>query len=188
MNYLQAVNEIHATTKRPDKANLARRKINAAISFYSLDNEFRRDYAEQSVTLVATEYTQAIALSELTRFRKFHYIKLGGTKKFLTPIPDSELFKPCVNSSRYYIAGSSFYVSLPSLASTLDVGYFQYPAVLLEDTDTNWMLDIAPFMIIDWAIGEVFKDIGDEKSFATHRASSREQYLAFRRDQGIANS
>jgi hypothetical protein len=185
MNFEEAVAEVKLTTKRPDKLNLIRRKVNAAISFFSMDSNFKRDYAEQTVTLNPLEYTQSFALSLLPRFRNFHYLKLAGTKIFLKVLPDDELFKKCNNSSRYYIAGDDVNVSLPELTAGLDVGYFKYPATLTGE-DTHWMLDMSPYMIIDWASAEIFKDIGDDKSFRDMRATARELYLAFRKNQEIS--
>jgi len=188
MNFTEAVAEVNLATKRPDKINVARRKINAAISFYSFDSEFSRDFTEQLVPIDVTEWTQSFALSTLTRFRKFKYIKNAGTKLFLQPLADSELFKECTTRGRYYIAGDNVNLYMPALASQLDVGYFQYPTVLsdLATANSHWMLDMCPYMLIDWAAGEVFKEIGDDKSYREHKTSSRELYLALRRDIGIS--
>jgi len=188
MNFTEAVAAVNLATKRPDKTITAARKINAAISFYVLDNEFSRDFEEQLVSIDAAEWTQAFALSTLTRFRKFKYIKVAGTKKFLTVLPDSELFKECTTRGRYYIAGSNVNLYMPVQAASLDVGYYQYPPVLTGTAvlNTHWMLDVAPYMIVDWAAAEIFKELGDEKSFREHKVSARELYMAFRRDQGIS--
>lgn len=187
MNFTDAVAEIVTSSGRPDKIALARRKLNAAIVFFSLDSSFKRDYKEQQVTTDANEYTQAFALSELTRFRRFHYMKIGGTKLFLTVLPDSELFKCCDVKGRYYHVGDNVNINLQQLTSYLDVGYFQYPTTLTDTAGNNtyWMLDMYPYMLIDYALADVFKEIGDEKSFTALRLSAKEQYLAFRKDQEI---
>jgi len=186
MNFGEVIAEVKLTVKRPDKLNLIRRKVNAAISFFTLDSKFRRDYAEQTVVLDPNEFIQAFALSLLPRYRRFHYIKLAGTKIFLKVLPDDELFKACNNVGRYYIAGDDVTVSLPALTAGLDIGYFRYPVTMTKDEDTHWMLEMSPYMIIDWACAEVFKDIGDEKSFRDHRASAQQTYLSFRKDQEIS--
>jgi hypothetical protein len=185
MNFLEAYNEVLETVKRPDLSSRIRREVNAAISFYCLDNEFSRDYVEQSVALDAQEYTQSFALSLLERFRKFKYIKRGGTKKHLSVISEAEMFKGCTESDKYYIVGTNVNVSLKALAATLDVGFYTYPAILSGE-DTFWLLDIAPYMIIDRACASLFRSIGDEKSMQTHAASAREHYMASRKDFGIS--
>jgi hypothetical protein len=188
MNFTEAVTEVLLAVKRPDKIDRARAKINAAITFYCLDNEFSRDFTEQAITLDAQEYTQSFTLDVMTRFRKFKYIKRGGTKDFLTLLGNAEREAKCDWQDRYYIAGLNVNIYLKVLAGTLDVGYYSYPPVLNDTTDNNshWLLDVAPWMIIDRAIGEIFREIGDEKSFQVMSASAREQYMAARKDLGIS--
>lgn len=181
MNFLQAVNEVLESTKRPDKINTIRREINAAISFYCLDNEFARDYVEQAIPLDSGEYTQSFALSDLTRFRKFKFLKRGGTKDFLTKLSDNEMTKGLDRCNKYYVVGSSVNISLRQLADSLDVGFWTYPPVL-KDADEFWLLDVSPYMIIDRASAAIFKDIGDEKSFQVHRGYATEHYMAARKD------
>lgn len=182
MNFLQAVAEVVETTKRPDKINIIRREINAAISFYCLDNnDFPRDFIEQSIPLVATAYTQGFSLTLLTRYRKVKYIKRGGTREFLTRLTDTEMYKGMDKCNKFYEVGSSINVSLSKLSSTLDIGYYTYPPILEED-DSFWLLDIVPFMIIDRACAAIFKDIGDEKSYSVHKAQADVAYVGFVRD------
>jgi hypothetical protein len=185
MLFSEAVTEVSAIVKRPDLVSSVRREINAAISFYCLDNEFPRDFQEQAVALDANEYTQSFALSLLTRFRKFKYLKRGGTIKYLTIVSEAEMFKECLLVDRYYVMGDTVNISLKALAATLDVGYYKYPPILTGggSTDQHWLLDIAPYMIIDRACSALFRSIGDERSMNVHRAAAGEAYLAFRKDQ-----
>lgn len=184
MNFTEAVAEVVVATKRPDKTAVVRRKINAAISFFCGDCDFQRDFAERSVAIAANDYTQTIALSEFSRLRKFKYIKRGGTKQFLKQLGDGELFKDCQNADRYYVIGDNVNIYTRVLASTLDVGWYKYPPILVG-TDTFWLLDVMPFMIIDWAAAEIFKEIGDEKSFQFHRQSARDAYLSYRANNAV---
>lgn len=182
MNFTEAVEEVKVTVKRPDLISRIRREVNSAITFYCLENDFPRDYSEQVIALNAQEYTQAFALSSMTRFRKFKYLR-RAEKKFLTVVADSEMFAGCYLEDKYYIAGSNVNISMAAKSATLDVGYYSYPPVLSDGSPTFWMLDLNPYMIIDRACAAVFKVIGDEKSLQAHAASARESYLAFRKDQ-----
>lgn len=186
MLFADALTEVMTTVKRPDKINVARRKLNAAISFYSLDNEFQRDYAEITIPVTPTAYSQAIAISSLERFRKEKYIKPTGTKCYLTPVATADILKHNDLCNKYYIIGDLININLQVLTPNMDIGFFKYPPILTESSPSYWLLEVAPFMIIDRAIGEIMRDIGDERSMQAHMASAREAYLAARKDFGIS--
>lgn len=188
MTYNEVLAEIMSVIKRPDKIGTARLKINAAISFYSLDNEFSRDFKEQAVSIDANEYTQAIAISDLTRMRKIKYIKRGGTNFQLKILPDAEMFKDCPHVDRWYIAGTNINISSSKLCSTMDLGYWMYPPVLTGSgaLDSYWLLDVAPWMVIERACSEIFRDIGENSSSESCKISAREHYMAARKDLGIS--
>jgi hypothetical protein len=186
MNFAQVVDEVVSTIKRPDLIGQVRREVNAAISFYCLDNTFASDFVEQSVPIDPQQYTQAFAKSTLARFRKFKYIKIGGTKSFLSKLSDAEILSGCFDSKNsYYEIGVNVNISINTLAPALDVGFYAYPPIL-ANTDEFWLLDIAPFMVIDRACATMFRSIGDEKSMQTHAASARDHYTAARKDFGIS--
>ncbi len=188
MLYTEVLAEILAITKRPDKVNAIRLKINSAISFYSLDNEFAQDFREEIVAIDPLEYTQAIALSTLTRPRKIKYIKRTGTNRHLTKLSDGELFKDCAHVDKWYIVGTDINIYTSVLCAGMDVGYYQYPPILTGTGLLNsyWLLDVAPWMIIDRVCSEIFRDIGEDKSSASHRQSAAEHYIAARKDFGIS--
>lgn len=189
MNFSDAYLELMSILKKPDKAAQARRELNAAMTFYCLDSHFRRDYAELSPAITVNSLIQSVALSTFSRFRKFHYIRRGGTKFFLKVLLDSELFNPnCSLQDRYYVVGNNLNINLANYAATLDVGYFKYPPILTGAAGESgyWMLDMQPYMIIDRAASAIFRAAGDDKDFQSYAASAREQYLAFRKDQEIA--
>lgn len=182
MNFTEAVSEVVSILKRPDKIATVRKEVNAAISFYTLDNECPRDFSEQAIVLDAQSYTQSFALSEMTRFRKFKYIKRGGTTEFLAIVGNAELEKGCVLNDRYYIAGSNVNIAMKKLAATLDVGFYAYAPILNDSDGSHWLLDHSPYMIMDRACAKLFRDIGDERSMSAHAQSAAEAYIAFRRD------
>jgi len=188
MNFTDAVAAVVAETKRPDKVTTVRRELNAAITFYCLDNKFSRDLAERTLAIDAAEYTQSFPLSECVRFRSFKYIKRGGTASHLSVLGDNEMLKVCADTDKYYIAGDNVNVKLGTLAATLDLGWYQYPPVLTGATNLNdfWLLDVAPWMIINRALSHVFKVIGDEKSMQIHAAMAKDDYMAARKDLGIS--
>ena len=188
MNFVEAAAAVVEATKRPEKINTIYRKLNSAISMYSLDNKFQRDFEEILLPVVSTVYKQALALSLLPRFRHFRYIKKGGTKLFLKPLNDNELFSKDDCPDKYYIAGDYFHIYSSTLIAGIDIGYYKHPPILSSAANNNtyWLLDVAPWMIIDKAIAEIFRDIGDEKSLQAHLASARDSYMTARKDLGIS--
>lgn len=188
MNFVEAATAVVEATKRPEKIITIYRKLNSAISFYSLDNKFQRDFEEALLPTNAQLYKQPFALTLLPRFRHFRYIKKGGTKNFINPLTNADLFSKNDCPDRYYIAGDYFHIYSSSLIAGLDVGYYKHPPVLsiALNNQNYWMLDVAPWMIIDRAAAEIFRDIGDEKSLQSHMSSAKESYMAARKDLGIA--
>lgn len=187
MLYADAVIEVVQSSKRPDKINVARRKVNEAITFYCLDNEFSRDFKEQTVVIDPNQFTQAIPISTLERFRREKYIKRTGTRGVLSVVKDSDIFNFLHNynlCNSYYIVGDNINISMTVKAANIDIGYFQYPPILNETgINSFWLLDVNPWMIIDRALSEMFRDIGDEKSSREHAITARDSYMAFRKDQ-----
>lgn len=188
MNFAEAAEAVVNATKRPEKINSIYMKLNSAISFYSLDNKFQRDFEEVLLSTNAQLYKQPLLLSLLPRFRHFRYIKKAGTRNFITSLNDADLFRKNECPDKYYIAGDYFHIYSSSLISGIDVGYYKYPPLLsvAQNNQNYWLLDVAPFMIIDRASAEIFRDVGDEKSLQAHMGSARDYYLAARKDLGIS--
>lgn len=185
MLFTEAVEEVIAAVKRPDLRVRVQREINAAIVFYCFDANFERDLKEQVITLDAQEYTQAFAVSDMERYRKFHYMKRTGTNAFLTKASVNEIAEGCTLLDKYYEVGTAINVSLKHLAASLDVCYYQYPPLLTGANGVNefWLLDMQPWMIIDRASAAIYKLIGNERDTQIHAASAGEAYRAFLKDQ-----
>jgi len=56
MNFTQLTNEVLATIKRPDKIAIVQREINAALTFFSGNQQFSRDSYAQLVNISPTEF------------------------------------------------------------------------------------------------------------------------------------
>jgi hypothetical protein len=186
MNFTEALNEVIAKTKRPDKSAESASALNRAILFYSLKGEFPQDMVEDSIPIDATLYGATIPLDFVTRFRKFVYIKRPSHLGYLTPIGADKVMTPThtIQKDVYFIAGNNFTYVLKSLSPSLEIGYFQTPAIL-SDTDTCWLLDVIPWAIIDKAAGSIFQAIGDETSWRAHETASVELFLAYRRSMPL---
>lgn len=187
MIFTDVVNEVLSIVKRPDQVSNVRREVNAAISAFCMDVDWPFDLVEMKPALDGTQLTQALALSLFTRFRKFSYIKRGGTKDFLKPLSRQELLQTnCDYANKYYIVGQNVNISLADYSTTLDLGFFQYPPTLTDSSPSFWMLDMTPYMVIDKAASKIFTAIGDDGSAQKHAAFAREAFLIAQKDHSTS--
>jgi hypothetical protein len=184
MNFTEVVNQVIATTLRPDKINDIRNDVNAAVNFCCAGTDFARDLQERSITIDSGLYAQSMLLSEFTRFRKFKYLRPTNRNKYLTLADPAKIFSPrgCEEVDTYYIAGDQVNYKLGTLASTMYIGWFAYPPTLTDAAPTFWLLEAAPFMIIDWAIAKTFRSIGDDTSATKHENFFKVAYEVAVRD------
>ena len=185
MNFTEVVASVNSIVKRNDRINDIRREVNAALNFFSSDLNATRDIEEVLTPIVATEYTQAIALTEFPYWRKFSYIKRAGTREFLRLIPTKKLYtKDCSYEDSYYIASNSLKISMVTLAANLDIGYYRYPPILTDaiDNNTHWLLDAAWPVIYDRALGKILGTIGDSTAAQRHEGFAVAGWLSKRAD------
>lgn len=184
MNFASAVAEVAGLTGRPDKLLFIQREINAALNFFCSDTDFPRDVTELTLPITATEYSQVIPFASLPQFRKLQFIKRAGTAEYLTEILPHKLPSLECLVDKYYVAGTGLRINQSKLVANMDIGYYQYPPILIETLggDAHWLLDASPFMVIDRAASKVFANIGDDASSKTHASASAQAYLAFRSD------
>lgn len=187
MNFAEAVAQVLSITKRPDKDADAQLAVNAAISYFTLKGTFPKDLTETSLTIDSTVYGDTLDLSLLlTRFRRFKYVKAPGVQGYLKYLDSDKIFTPSGYTQKnvYYIAGSNMTYILSALAASLEVGYYQY-APNLSGTDTHWLLDISPSMILDKAAARVFRAIGDDSSFRLHEGYAADAYKVLQNDLAL---
>ncbi len=164
MLFSEVAAAVQSKLQRPEKMNVVYNEINAALNFFASDLNATRDVAEILLGIDPAEYTQAIALTSLPRYRKMQYIRRSGTREYLTYLDAKKLFSTnCDMQDRWYLAGSSIKISMTKLAAALDIGYYQYPPVLTitPGNDSHWLLDEVWPVIKDRALARCFADIGD---------------------------
>ena len=183
MNFTEIVAEVVDITKRPDKLNSIRRNVNSAISLCCLGADFARDHDEVLITRPSVAAVGNFALTELVRFRKIDYILPASYKKPIEHIEPSQVFQKCQERKDcFYVSGDQINFSLSASVATLTVGYFRYPPTLNDADAAFWLLDAAPYMVIDKAASITFKGIGDDASARTHEADFRLAYDGARQD------
>lgn len=183
MNFTEIVQEVVSITKRQDKLLDIRRNVNSAINQACLGTNFARDHDELLLSISSSEYAGNIQLALLPRFRKLNYIIPTGYGCPIKSIEAPQVFEAGVEQvDRYYISGDQINYKLSVLSSGLKVGYFRYPPVLTDAAATFWLLDAAPYMIIDNAAARTFRNIGDELSARQHEGDWRLAYDSARID------
>lgn len=187
MNLGEITTEVARVLKRPDKTADIIREVNAAILFCCSDGVgFSEDLVEQAMPMDPTKYSQELDLILLEGFRKFYYLRVGTGNHFLEKVTPKNVFQ-CGTTIQngYYTTGSILHIRTSVLATHLAVAYFKYPKRLESPTDTYWMTDVSPYMIIDRVLAKLFSNIGDDASARIHESYFRTAWLAFRDDQGI---
>lgn len=190
MIFSDAINEVVAITKRPDKTVEIQSNINKAISFFTLKDAFALDLKEASIPIDNTLMGQTIDLSALVppleRFRKFKYIRPRGQLFCLSEISPEDIFTPkgIVQPNKYYLAGQNLTITLSAPESFLEVGYYVYPPILTSTTgsDTHWLLDMIPWAVIEWAASQTLQSIGDDASARYYQASAMALYTTMKND------
>ena len=191
MNFGEAVAEVMGITARPDKGVEIASALNAAISLFSTKVNWSKDLVESSLVINPASYGETLVFDNVsptplvTRFRKFKYVKPAGVLRYLLPIGCDKIFTPGEFTQKdvYYVGGNSITYLLKELASSLEIGYYQFPPLLDATTvNTYWMLDLMPYAVIDKACARIFRSIGDDTSARNYEASALEFFNAAKRD------
>ncbi|WCD44266.1 hypothetical protein Tiera_010 [Polaromonas phage Tiera] len=190
MKFTEVVNEVMNVIKRPDQILNARRLVNASVNFCCQDSDFKRDRVEISLDIDPSFYGGNLPYTQLERFRKFWYVKPKGANCFMTPVGVKQLRGRALGPNEYYEAGNGINYNLNQLNNGVDIGYFQFPPKLtdVDGEDSFWLLDSAPYMIIDRVLGTLYNNIGDERSAAKYNDDFRVAYLSWRADHLAENT
>ena len=173
MDFLEAVDAVIEITSRPDKEPVIKNAINATISFLTMKVDFFEDLVEQSLSVDPTLYGQSVSLTTLTRFKKFKYIKRTGARNYITPIGADKLLTPLnqIQPNRYYLGGQTLTFTVDTLTPTLEIGYYQYPALLTATNKNHFLLDKVPFAVIDLAAARIFQHMENQAAATQHTNS-----------------
>jgi len=193
MNFREAIDAVISVTKRPDKETDIKTNINEAISVAALRN-FSRDLVEFTLPIVATDYSQRIDLTNetyWTRFSRIKYIRPTGYRKVLINRDPNTVWQNGIELvDCWYRSGTGIIIRLSNLQSTLEIGYYQYHATLVNNSDTDWMLDEMWPYIYNYAVAKTFGGIGDDQERARYYAEAMrlsDGYFTILGD-GVANA
>jgi len=172
---------ITASTGRSDVDGLITTKINQAIRSMALSDNYEQDIVEVSFTVAGGEIDSAAyvqALPTPSRFRKIAYL-LYPEDTSLDPIIPSSVSHLTKAANRQtgntcYRAGTTIRVRNSTLTSILLLGYYEFPAALVEDADSNWITELNPYMVEDLASIYIHSHIGDKAQANAVNIISRE--------------
>lgn len=187
MNFNEIYTEVIGITKRPDKLVQIKQDINTTISKVVLGTDFRRDLVENS--LILTPSTTGIYIvdnSTLTNWRKWEYIRPTSYRKPLEKLPGPlSVYSEtgCEKTDCYYTSGINTIIKASKELTSIEYGYYAYPTILVDDTDTHWIADISPYLIINGAAAKTFRGIGDVESSRQHETEFKELLSIFISDQ-----
>lgn len=170
MNFTDIVTQVLAKVKRPDKLDLIRAQVNAAILFFSTEHDYDADILEQQVPVTPPalqSYDFIIPVSSLPRFRKMDYVRIAGSRHYAEKLDTRKLDKCTDLRNKWYRAGPVINVQFSAQAALLDISYFQYPPILTDASPEFWMLEGNWSAVAEYAASVVFNDIGDAQSSAT---------------------
>lgn len=199
MNFSEIVDEVMSIVKRPDKLAEIRSAVNSTVQYCCTTTDFARDLVELSINVDAASYAQSLALSTFPRFRKFRYLKPSNRNSYIDPLqPDKVFVRKHLTSGgvanieqldKYYIAGESVVFKLCTLTPSVLVGFYAYPPVLSNAAGTFWLLDSAPYVVIEGAIAKAYRLIGDDASADRYQGQFLQSHSVFVKDvkSGVAN-
>ena len=187
MTFDEVVDAVLGLVKRPDKLIAIQNAVNAQLKRCVLKTSFSHDLIETSIPIDDSVYSQTIDLSQLNvplvRFRKWKYLRLLGVLGYLNPVDTQNVFVPggFTQTDSFYMVGTNLTILTSSLSNTLLVGYYQY-APTLSGSQTHWLLDICPEILINKAAADVFNAIGDQAASKYYLATGEELYTILAND------
>ena len=189
MNFTEAVAAVIDITARPDRLTETENAVNSILSYLTIKGDFARDLVDQTLTVDPTLYAATIstltAPNALVRFRKIKYLKPTGAKFYLTPTDVDKIFQAgnTMQPNVFCVTGTNITYTLGYLTPTLEIGYYQYPAILTNGiNDTHWMLDMIPWTVVDLAAAKIYRSIGDDDGFRQYQAIGLESFQTAKND------
>jgi hypothetical protein len=200
MNLGELIDEVVAMTIRPDKEDLARQKINSVVRTISLSGTYWRDLVEEILSdhpdFKTTTNVQTLALPG--RFRKPAYIERDlSSISPTTGLLESRITNGLVynrvdpRSTRregreirnaYYTSGANLILRQEIGGEKVIWGYYEYPARMVSPDDTNWITELMPDLVIDWAGQFLVASLGDRDRTAGLAALAQTQLSVFIED------
>lgn len=167
MNFGELRAWVLRTVKRPELSIQVGDAINSAIEIAAAHGDYSFDLVEGTLSapdVDSSSYVQNIVISDsFPRFRKAAYFRPTTYADYLKWKDPRRVFQQGRESvDVWYRAGDSIKMKLSHLVSSIEYGFFAYPARLTGAQGTNEYTEMMSSAIHDIAAGRVFEDIGNE--------------------------
>jgi hypothetical protein len=197
MNFSELIDAVADLTVRPDKEGLAAQKINAVLRTISISGTYWPDLVEEVLSdhpdFNPTQNVHTLALPD--RFRKPAYIERdlsainpstgrlesrmthGLTYNRVTPKTTKREGREIRNA--YYMSGANLLLRQEVAGERVLWGYYAYQPRLVSPSDSNWITEKMPDLIIDWASQFILASLGDRDRTAGVAALAQFQLSVF---------
>lgn len=187
--------DVYTITNRPDLIQETKVAIRKAIRKFHGADTFKRDLKQQRLAMATYtpvaegQYRWSIPLDEFTRFRRMSDIRYPpelmppenstvlvtnwaqgySVSRQFTEIAANNIFDTyrAEKQNYYFVAGASLTIKSGWYVDYLDVLYYQWPEVPIDETTpfSTWIVDQFPDAIQEEASAMVFKMIGKDDEF-----------------------
>jgi hypothetical protein len=164
-DFISAANDVVALVRRQAKLPLIKQKINAACRTISSSGRFPMDLWEESYTgagLAANSTVQHLALPARTRI--VGYIQDPQQPEAHIELVDVKYpLEYPYKLNLGYQAGSTLHLRLENIPTKINLGLYRYPADLVNDADTNWIVTDMYELVVDYATAYVLTMLGEKE-------------------------
>ena len=174
--------EILQLTARPDRKDAVDISINQIVR--KLAGTGRYNQALWEAVYTTSDYlvsgsTTVASITLPVRFNGIAYVshKEGCTFHPIIPGEDNADVP-----RQYYVSGANLLISPVDSTKDLLIGWYLYPTKMIDDSETNWVLDRMDHLVVDIGAAYVMTAIGDRSSAQALLAFARQfeqQEIAF---------
>ena len=185
MNFKDIQDIVILRTHQPGLVDVIKGRINAVVKFISMSGFYYPDLKEviygSGEGVNATIYTQSLTIP--ARFRKMEYVKYPSgvsAREYLRGYTSTHLAieEAKYLSDVYYISGNTIKIRQGTKTSSILLGYYDYPATLVVDTDTNWVLNYADQVVADQVTQFIMSATGNREEAGVYGNFSQAQLQA----------
>lgn len=173
MTLSQLLSDVVEITKRPDARARSLLALNTILSEILTDYDYPEDLIEETVPYAATSGQIVIPSPTEYPIRSIVWLQIKGQLMTQTTPREISQLKGCTPMNVFYRSGRSLIINTSwDNFSEFRIGYYPTPAHLseIEGSDTHWLLDAYPSMLLNGTIARTFQATGDEESAAYYES------------------
>ena len=171
MTFESVIDQVTDITGRYDKVDLIKGSINRFVRKISNTGRYPRNL--QEVTEANSNNENIVTVALPARFQAVQYVRPSGCKKNLEVI-SSHNYRS--TDYGYYVTGANLIIAHPFSENQIHIGWYIHPDTLVNEEDTNWILDAFENEIVDMVSAYIQGVMGNREAFNSLQAYS-EQFL-----------